>query len=231
MDNIYLGGGGSEDDEAALWDEVFVAGQRVTIWPFAMPAGPSRTGSAEWLIGALQDRGDMAFDVWGLDRAPEDVQRLLDSDVLAIPGGNTFDLLRHLQERNLLRAVEDFLAAGGLLYGGSAGAVLVGADIAIAASVDPNHAGITDVHGLDLLEGAVVRPHHQPSLIDELTEWSRERQQIVLGIPERGGLVVADSTVRNVGPADVEIFVPSGQRQSMRVGDIVDLQSLCGART
>ncbi|WP_284043324.1 hypothetical protein [Actinoplanes sp. M2I2] len=34
---IFLGGGGSEKDEARLWDEVFRPGARLAVWPHAMP--------------------------------------------------------------------------------------------------------------------------------------------------------------------------------------------------
>ncbi len=134
MTGVYLGGGGSEHDEAALWDEVFIPGQRVSIWSFAMPLGPARTGSMQWLSGALRARGDFTIDAWGLEGTDTDhsAERLQRSHVVAIPGGNTFDLLQHLQQHDLLSALAAFLDDGGQVYGGSAGAILLGADIAIA---------------------------------------------------------------------------------------------------
>ena len=49
---IFLGGGGSESDESQLWDSLFVSGQRVVVWPFAMPPA-SRPAIESWLVEAL----------------------------------------------------------------------------------------------------------------------------------------------------------------------------------
>ncbi|WP_432540715.1 Type 1 glutamine amidotransferase-like domain-containing protein [Kineococcus sp. SYSU DK002] len=214
MTGTYLGGGGSEHDEAALWDEVFTPGQRVSVWPFAMPLGPARTGSVQWLAGALRARGDFTLDPWGLDGADTDcrAERLHRSDVVAIPGGNTFDLLHHLQRHDLLSALDGFLDRGGRVYGGSAGAVLLGANIALAEVEDPDDAGVSDTRGLDRLAGAVVRPHYQPAQDDDLQQWAEAHQQVVLALPERSGVVVTGATARNVGPEAVQVFSPSGQR-------------------
>ncbi|WP_157973817.1 Type 1 glutamine amidotransferase-like domain-containing protein [Desertihabitans aurantiacus] len=211
MTRIYLGGGGSEQDEGALWDEVFLPGRRVAVWPFAVPAGPARRGSVEWFTSALRDRGDITVEAWGVEESGDDVDRLDRTDVVAIPGGNTFDLLHQLRERRLLGALADFAARGGAVYGGSAGAILLGADIAIAEVEDANDAGVRDTRGLDLLAGAVVRPHYQPSQDEDLTTWSREHQQVVLAIPERAGVVVSGSSARSVGPEAVEVFTPDGR--------------------
>ncbi|WP_051298757.1 Type 1 glutamine amidotransferase-like domain-containing protein [Arthrobacter castelli] len=219
---FYLGGGGSEHDEAALWDEAFSSGQGVSIWPFAMAAGAARTGSVQWLSNALRGRGDFTIDPWGLDdtnSSPEDsMLRLRGSDVLAIPGGNTFDLLQHLQQRQLLQVVLDFLAGGGRVYGGSAGAILFGADIAMAELADPNDAGLTDLAGLDLLAGAVVLPHYRPSQDAEVQQWVHQRGRTIIALPERSGVAVADWQARNVGPDPVRIFTPDGEQHTHESG-------------
>ncbi|WP_432570104.1 Type 1 glutamine amidotransferase-like domain-containing protein [Kineococcus sp. SYSU DK005] len=227
MTGIHLGGGGSEHDEAALWEEAFTPGQRVSIWPFAMPPGPARTSSVQWFAGALRTRGEFTIDAWGLqvddDHAGDEyagdhhsAERLHRSDVVAIPGGNTFALLHHLQRHDLLRALGAFLDGGGRVYGGSAGAIVLGADTAIARAEDRNDAGVIDTRGLDRLAGAVVRPHYRPGQQAELRQWAKERQQVVLALPERSGLVVSGTTehvtARNVGPASVQVFTPTGQQ-------------------
>jgi dipeptidase E len=218
MTGIYLGGGGNEHDEEALWDEAFTPGQHVSIWSFAMPPGPARTGSTRWLSNALRTRGDFTLDAWGLEETDDDhsTQRLQCSQAVAIPGGNTFDLLHHLQQHDLLSALNAFLNDGGQVYGGSAGAILLGADIAIAETEDPNDAGVSDTRGLNRLAGAVVRPHYHPAQDTELQQWATAHQQVVLALPERSGVVVTDTAgrvmARNVGPEAVQVFSPTGQQ-------------------
>jgi dipeptidase E len=197
---IYLGGGGSEHDEVRLWDEVFVPGQRLTVWPDAVPR--SRWAAVErWLIEALTPRGDFTIEVSGSlasgGRAP---------DVLVIPGGNTFDLLA--ARREALSELPAFLARGGRVYGGSAGAILLGADIAIAGILDPDDAALTDTRGADLLSGHVVYPHFTADQEATARRWAATRAVPVLAIPEVAGVVVAGGLAHNTGPDPVHVFTP-----------------------
>ena len=68
---LYRGGGGSEHDEAALWDAFLVPGQRIVLLPLALPA-ERHAGARTWLSGALASRGDFRLVAGSacLDRAP-----------------------------------------------------------------------------------------------------------------------------------------------------------------
>ncbi|MCO8277444.1 Type 1 glutamine amidotransferase-like domain-containing protein [Actinoplanes sp. TRM 88003] len=183
---IYLGGGGSEHDESRLWDEVFVPGARLTVWPDAMPR-PQWPATLAWFRQALAPRGDFEFVETG-------------ADVLVIPGGNTFDLLSAVRDR--LGGVSALLERGGHVYGGSAGAILLGADISIAGLLDPNDIGLTDTTGADLLSGHLVLPHYTPGQVIGAQDAS------VLAIPETAGVVVDGTRARNVGPSPVHVITP-----------------------
>jgi dipeptidase E len=148
-----------------------------------------------WFRQALAPRGQFAF-----------VDTLDDADVLVIPGGNTFDLLHAVRDR--LAGLPAFLARGGHVYGGSAGAILLGADIAIAGLLDPNDIGLTDFAGADLLGGCVVLPHYIAEQEAVAQAWSRDHDVTILAIPEKAGLVVEGGLARNVGPAAVRVFEP-----------------------
>jgi dipeptidase E len=206
---IFLGGGGSEHDEALLWDELFTPGQRVVVWPFAQADPAGRRATGQWFAAALAARGDFTIDTWidgprpGLERA----------DVLVVPGGNTFDLLGHLREYDLLTAARKFR---GHLYGGSAGAILIGADIAIAAGLDADDTGLDDTSALDLLSGCVVHPHYGPAYEDAARSWSRRHDVTVIGIPERAGVIVDGDRARATGP--VEVFT-AGRSHAYGPGD------------
>ncbi|MBU2667716.1 peptidase E [Actinoplanes bogorensis] len=191
---IFLGGGGSESDESQLWDSLFVPGQRVVVWPYAMPPA-DRAAVVSWFRDALAPRG--TFTV---------TDSLPGADVLVIPGGNTYDLLAAVRSR--LPALSAFLQAGGHVYGGSAGAILLGADIDIAGILDPNDIGLTDTTGADLLAGHVVYPHYTPDQETTAAEWAAGHNVNVLAIPETSGVIVDGVEARNAGPATVHVFTP-----------------------
>jgi dipeptidase E len=215
---VFLGGGGSEADEAALWAEAFPAGSRVVVWPFAHRAAVDRRAAGAWATEALLAIGVEDVDVWvttepGLDRPRLDqpgVRRRRDLDgvdVVAVPGGNTFDLLQALREAGLLDLLHAHLLGGGSLYGGSAGAVLAGADVDLARAADPDDVGTTDTRGLDLVHGHDVLPHWTDDQEAAARRHSRASGRPVLAIPERSGVVVArDGTARSVGPDDVQVI-------------------------
>lgn len=215
---VFLGGGGSEVDEAALWAEAFLPGSRVAIWPFAHRAADDRRAAGAWATEALLAIGVEHVDVWvttepGLDRRRLDEPRArgrrdLDGvDVVAVPGGNTFDLLQALREAGLLDLLYAHLLGGGSLYGGSAGAVLAGADVDLARAADPDDVGTTDTRGLDLVHGHDVLPHWTDDQEAAARRHSRASGRPVLAIPERGGVVVArHGTARSVGPDDVQVI-------------------------
>jgi len=215
---VFLGGGGTEADEAALWAEAFPAGSRVVIWPFAHRAAVDRRAAGAWATTALLAIDVADVDVWvttepGVDRPRLDQlvvrrRRGLDGvDVVAVPGGNTFDLLQALREAGLLDLLQAHFLRGGSLYGGSAGAVLAGADVDLARAADPDDVGTTDTRGLDLVHGHDVLPHWTDDQEAAARRHSRASGRPVLAIPESGGVVVApDGTARSVGPDVVQVI-------------------------
>ena len=235
---VFLGGGGSEVDEGALWAEAFPRGSRIAVWPFAHRDDGDRRAAGAWATEALLAIGVADVDVWGASEPGLDQPRLdrpgldqpdfrhlaldqsrpaqpgvrggrdLDGvDVVAVPGGNTFDLLHALREAGLLHLLHTHLLGGGSLYGGSAGAVLAGTDVGLARVADPDDVGTTDTRGLDLVCGHDVLPHWTDGQEAAARRHSSATGQPVLAIPERGGVVVApDGTARSVGPDDVQVI-------------------------
>jgi len=206
---VYLGGGGSAQDEAALWRMFLRPRRRVVCWLQALP--PAQHEVAElWLRRALAPYDVPRVEAWA-DLGEHDIEELDVDDVVMVLGGNTFDLLHHVQTRGAADLAREHVRRGGVYYGGSAGAVLAGADIAVAGFADPNDAGVTDTRGLRLLGHAIVRPHYTPGDRDECWAWAAQGFT-VLGIPEAAGLAVVDDVARNAGPAEVEVLTATSLR-------------------
>jgi dipeptidase E len=204
---VFLGGGGSANDEAALWDEFAKTGQRVLYWPMALPI-EGHASSDQWVRSSLAPRGLFDIVMWSslADHHPEE---LVGFDLIFIGGGNTYALLDDVQRHQFLEPVRQFVANGGSLYGGSAGAVLAGADIGTAAPFDSNDVGIQDTSALNLLSGASLLPHYEPRHADWLRAYVATSLETVIAIPECSGVTVHDGLARNVGPEPVMIFGPN----------------------
>lgn len=106
----------------------------------------------------------------------------------------------------LRRAAEN----GCPIYGGSAGAILLGRDIDTARHNDRNAVGLADPAGLDLALGYSIWCHYVPSDDDRIRDFVTTTQHEVIAISERSGLARIGSAIRVVGPAPARLFGSRG---------------------
>jgi dipeptidase E len=202
---IFLGGGGDAADEEHLWRAMLAGKRGVLYWPFALPMEMTR-GAEEWLTKSLLDLGlDVELQTWA-DLEGHHPEEMAHADLLFVGGGNAFQLLHHVRRHGFEEAVGHFVAEGGDYYGGSAGAVLACADIEVAACLDENEVGLTDLTGLGLTRGFVVLPHYDDGQFVTARDWSSANEVTLLGIPERSGVATRDGWAEVTGLAAVTEF-------------------------
>lgn len=202
--SIYLGGGGSEADEAPLWSEAFPVGATVAIWPFAQTSAEKRQGAIDWMSSALNAMGHYSIQAWEVPEASSEA--LDDVDVVAIPGGNTFRLLEELVSSGLIDVLRGHIDAGGAVYGGSAGAILAGRDIGIASSADTNDTRLDSFRALDYLDGLDVLPHYTAAAEHMARAHSLNTGRSVLCLPETSGVISAGTgKLRNIGASEAYV--------------------------
>lgn len=113
-----------------------------------------------------------------------------------IGGGNTFKLLHEIQNSDFAIQIRAFLEKGGVLYGGSAGAIVCGKTIEPAAYADENRAGISNYTALNLLNGYDVFCHYDPdSHAPNTNELNRDSYLLF----EESGIVFKGETVSSIG--------------------------------
>ncbi len=79
---------------------------------------------------------------------------------LFIGGGNTYKLMKMIKESKCYQQIIDFAQNGGIIYGSSAGAVILGKDIDIIKEMDPNEVDLKDTTGFNLIDGITIFPHY-----------------------------------------------------------------------
>jgi dipeptidase E len=102
--------------------------------------------------------------------------------------------------------LRDFADGGLPIYGGSAGAILLGRDIDIAQHVDSNDVGLSDTTGLDLALSYAISCHYMPADDSRIRDYVGETGHAVLALPERGGLARTGETMLVVGPEPAKLF-------------------------
>ena len=159
---ILLGGGGSADDEHPIFERfaAWIGDGRVLYLPIAADQ-PGSTHLA-WVVSILTPLGVHHVDMW-TSLAGHQAAELATYAGIFIGGGNTYRLLHQVRSEGFVDPIRQFAQQGGVVYGGSAGAILLGANISTCAHMDRNEVGITDTHGLNLLDGHAVWCHFEAS--------------------------------------------------------------------
>lgn len=210
---IIMAGGGDAEDSILL-DRLFAqwsAGGRTLYLPIAMDGVRHRYDQClEWFGSVFAPLGLQAVEMW-TDLAPERIASLTAFRSIYIGGGNTFRLLQQIRQTGYDAALIEFARRGGCLYGGSAGAILLGHDIATCAHMDANDAGVTDLRGLDLAMGRSIWCHYTPADEHRIAGYRETHGEPVWAIPERSGIVIEPGSVRVVGTASVVVFGDDGR--------------------
>jgi dipeptidase E len=212
---IALAGGGGADD-SALIDRRFAAwipsGETLLYIPIALRwQAPEYSEAYAWLSTVFRPLGIDRIAMWtGLDdhRGSE----LARYAAVYIGGGNTYYLLARMRQSGMVDELVHFARDGGPIYGGSAGAVVLGRDIATVAHLDTNEVDLSDTAGLDLAHGSAVWVHYTEAddpLIEHYVAGSGQRLVV---LTERSGVTIEGDAMWSVGWEPAYIVDQAGRQ-------------------
>jgi dipeptidase E len=212
---IALAGGGGAEDSRPI-DELFASwlGPKGSLlyWPIALRGIRSYESCWAWITATFAPLNITRITMW--TELPGHQARELDEfDALYIGGGNTFSLLAQLLESGFDRALTAYARDGKPIYGGSAGAVLLGRDIRTVSHLDRNDIGLRQTEGVDLVGGHAVWVHYRPHEDNLIEAHVMKHQQPVLAIPERSGVAIESAGMRRVGFEPAYCFSTNGKSQ------------------
>jgi len=115
----------------------------------------------EWLKGELTPFGINKYKVLG-DVKEFDNINLHDYNSLFIGGGNTYKLLNYLKNSKGFELIKKYIENDGVVFGGSAGAIIFGKDIKSCniCSEDENLWEDLDTTGFDVCDGKSIACHY-----------------------------------------------------------------------
>ena len=221
---LILAGGGNADDSRPL-DEVFASWiglqGRLLYLPVALNDDQRVYKAAlQWLTSVFHPLGVTQIEMW-TELHRHSAAEFARFAAVYIGGGNTFKLLHVLRTAHLDSGLAEFVQQGGAVYGGSAGAIVLGRDILTSAHFDANEVGVQDTQGLDLVNGYAVWCHYQPEHDQYIQHYVEQREVPVLALPERAGVVKTDGQLVVQGFEPVIEFT-MGQRRSIPSGSRID---------
>lgn len=200
---IYLSGGGGSKESRPI-DTDFInhlpANARILYLPFA--AAPKQNGydeSINWLTETLENVGQdhhFSIDVPRDDKEIRSIS-LDDYDAVYIGGGNTYRLLDIVKGCKLDDKIIKFYKNGGVIYGGSAGAIILGKTIKTVA--EENLFDSKNQNGTDLVNGLSIRCHFVEDDKDAIRKVAIKINTNILCLSERSGVMLTGGVLRDIG--------------------------------
>ena len=205
MKLILNGGGDGKAVESArqLLNRVIDHRKKILYIPLAWP-DPTCRGCLEFMTGELADVEKAGIE---MIRSTEELmsRNFPDYAALYIGGGNTYKLLRDLKESGAFGKIRKYLTEeDGIVYGGSAGAIIFGKDLDSCNTDDENEVGLIDHTGFNMIGGYSLLCHYT-SRNRERTELSRKyllelsKTKPVYAIPEEDTIYVEDGKMEFIG--------------------------------
>lgn len=213
---IFLCGGGSGEKTILAnkkLDEVINHNRPILYVPLAMDATKHPYDECyEWVKKELSNVDVPSIEMVKSFRELSE-KKLDDYSAIFIGGGNTYSLLKGLKESNSLEKIRDFINNDGVVFGGSAGAIIFGKDIDCCGCMDNNDVELKDTSGLDILNGISLFCHYtnkKSKLSEEenkirmdgftnyLLDYSLNRET-VLGLPEEDTIFIDNDKIEIIG--------------------------------
>jgi dipeptidase E len=119
-------------------------------------------------------------------------------------GGNTYKLLKELQKSKFISKLKKYIKGGGLVYGGSAGAIILGKDVGTTNS--KNEYEVVNCRGLDLIGKFSVYCHYKNEDDQRILNYIKSTKNKVLALPEDAGAILDNSKMRIIGPGNLVLF-------------------------
>lgn len=127
---------------------------------------------------------------------------------LFIGGGNTYKLLNDIKSNGNYEKILKYLNNGGIIFGGSAGAIIFGKDIDGCMTEDSNIVNLNDTEGFNILKDYSFLCHlnnkHFKKNKDYLFHYTKDKKLIYL--PENDVIYINDDRISLIGNHKYIVF-------------------------
>lgn len=200
---IYLGGGGEPQQAFAVEHDFFSSlpgNAKVLYLPIALRrSAVGYEACYDWfgmLVSSHAQGRDIDFTMLFEKDAVPDLDLF---DGIYVGGGNTYKLLAYMLDSGFGDRITRFVAGGGVYFGGSAGAMVLGTDIRTVE--EENDQEYRRHSGLNLLEGKSVFCHYSEDQAPRILKMAERIGTEIIAIPEDSGVVYEKGAPRVIGKA------------------------------
>lgn len=180
---LFLNGGGSSVQAAGAYEkfnEVIDHAKPLLYIPLAMES-EKYPGCLKWIEEELTkvDIPGIEMVTSGTELAKKDLNQYC---ALFIGGGNTYKLLNELKATGAFDKIKKYIHEDGIVFGGSAGAIIFGKSIETSEYADRNNVNLMDLSGFDMMSGMSLFCHYDKNAKDYLLKASQNAK--IMALPE-----------------------------------------------
>ncbi|MGG0368548.1 Type 1 glutamine amidotransferase-like domain-containing protein [Priestia endophytica] len=215
MAKLFLSGGGNAKQTEEI-DKEFVKqinlNKSLLYIPIAMHGEIPYEYCLEWINSVFNPLGIMEIIMW-TDLKNKCLEDLESFSAIYIGGGNTFSLLNNLRNFGFDEVLKDYVEHNGVVYGGSAGAIVLGSNIMTCAHMDSNILKLQDCAGLNLIGNYSIWCHYQVENDHLIRNYMNEYNKPVIALSEETGICLCTDGVRVIGNAPAYVFEIENKRR------------------
>jgi dipeptidase E len=205
---IFLSGGGS-GEQTSSFDKIFFKGVRKIVYiPLAWPNNDFDS-CLNWFRKESERYGKLEIKM--LIDLSEKIN-LNFFDAVYIGGGNTYKLLKKIKESKFDAKLIKFYNEGKKIYGGSAGAIIFGADINIgniSIYPDENNVKLKNCSGFNLLNNYDIQCHFKDNQLDKQKEYLEHSKRNIIALPEESALLIDNNKFLVLGTRAITVIRPN----------------------
>ena len=203
---LILNGGGTGkqvSDARSLLNSIIDHNKKVLYIPLAWPDS-TYNGCLEFMTKELSDVNKQGID---MVKSTNELlnKNFTDYACVYIGGGNTYKLLNDLKKSGVFEKLKNYLIEDdGIVYGGSAGAIIFGKDLDSCNTDDDNKVGLIDNNGFDMINGYSLLCHYT-SRDSKRTELSKKyllelsKIKPIYAIPEEDTIYINNGIINFIG--------------------------------
>lgn len=209
---LFLNGGGSGQTTASAlkkFAQEIDGSKKILYIPLAMEEN-KYDSCYEWIQEELKN-----INIQGIDmlRSKDDLENkdLSPYTAIFIGGGNTYKLLKDLKESKIFINILNYLSNDGIVWGGSAGAIIFGESIETCKYSDENKVELTDLKGFNLVNGYSILCHYT-NQSDEQTDINTEyllelsSENKIMALPEETTLYINNNKIVSIDNKPIYVF-------------------------
>ncbi|MBG9812424.1 peptidase [Bacillus endophyticus] len=207
MVKLFLSGGGDAKQTKEI-DKEFISqvnlNKPLLYIPIALKGAISYELCFEWINSTLNPLGVQNIVMW-TDLSNKSIKDLNPFSAVYIGGGNTFSLLHDIRVSGFDLILREYIK-NGLVYGGSAGAIIFGKDINTASYIDINNVNMQDYSGLNLTQGYSIWCHYQEKYDELIKSHVKKTSNPIMALSEEVGVYISHNKLQALGDCPLYVF-------------------------